>query len=112
MFTRVLALVAMAMLLLGCADQIRPATKHAPTSSDQVKLYQEAPSQYEQLGLIHVPVGGVVKWDQSGDANAGFEQFKTKAAELGANGVLLIVPAGVSDAQVTAGYNGRFYTLP
>ena len=69
---RVLVTVAMAMLLVGCADKVRPATKHAATTPDQVKLYQKAPSEYEQLGLIHIPVGGAVKWDKEGDANAGF----------------------------------------
>ena len=41
-----------------------------------------------------------------------FEQFKAKAAAMGANGVLFIVPAGTSDVQVTAGYNGTFYAVP
>ncbi len=112
MIIRVSVLVVMAMLLVGCSEQIKPATKHAPTTPDQVKIYQEAPAQYEQLGLIHVPVGGEVKWDQSGDANAGFDQFKAKAAAMGANGVLLAVPAGTSDVQVTAGYKGAFYAVP
>lgn len=53
-----------------------------------------------------------MKWDQSGDADAGFAQFKAKAAAMGANGVLLVVPAGTSDVQVTAGYKGTFYAVP
>ncbi len=109
---RVLLVAAMALVLAGCAEQIKPATKHAPTSPDQVKLYRKAPAQYEELGLIRVPVGGDVKWDKQGNANAGFAQFRQKAAAMGANGVLLLVPPGVSDAQVTAGDSGTFYAVP
>ncbi len=112
MLMRLSVLVAMALVLAGCAQQIQPATKHSPGSPNDVKFYQKGPSRYEELGLIHVPVGGAVKWDQFGDADAGFEQFKEKAAALGANGVLFVVPPGASAVQVTAGYKGTYYAVP
>lgn len=112
MVKRISTIVLAAMMMAGCADQIQPPTKHAPITSAQVKLYQEAPSRYEQLGLLHVATGGEVKFDSMGDANAGFEQFKAQAAAMGANGVLFVLPGSGTSTTVTAGYKGVFYTVP
>lgn len=110
MVKRISTIVLAAMVMAGCADQIQPATKHAPITSAEVKLYQKAPARYEQLGILRVAIAGGVKLDSIGDANAGFEQFKAQAAAMGANGVLLTLPGAAT--MVTAGYQGTFYSVP
>lgn len=112
MLIRLSLVVALAMVLMGCGDTVRPTTKHDPIAPDKVQFLQQPPMVYEKMGLLHVPVGGNVKWDSSADANAGFQAFMTQAGAMGANGVVFTVPASESDTQVTAGYKGVFYVVP
>jgi hypothetical protein len=53
-----------------------------------------------------------VRWDERGDADAGFDRLKADAAARGANGLLLQAPAGAADARVLAGYKGDYYQVP
>jgi hypothetical protein len=108
-----LAILSIGVLLAGCQSEVVPSTgAHPPTDPQTVKIYQSAPQKYEKLGVIMIPVGGDVKWDEKGDANLGFRMFREKAAAQGANGVLLAVDPGMSDAKVTAGDSGKYYSVP
>jgi hypothetical protein len=101
----------LACLLLGCASkpQVLPTTgTHPPLSMDQVHLYQTPPDKYEILGTVT----DNVRWDESGNATAGFEELLRKAAAMGANGLLFEADPGQFNLLATAGYKGQFYQVP
>jgi hypothetical protein len=98
--------------LTGCAPEVLPATWHAPSEPAVVKLYQKQPKKYELLGTIMVPITSDMQLNDRGDATPAFEALKAKAAAMGANGLLLMAPAGSTNVQVTAGYKGTFYQVP
>jgi hypothetical protein len=41
------------------------------------------------LGVITIPIGDDVKWDEKGDAKLGFNMLREQAAAKGTNAVLL-----------------------
>ena len=100
------------MMMVGCESQVVPSTgTRQPTDPSTVKIYQDAPKQYEVLGTVELSVGGDIRWDERGDAAPGFEKLQAKAAALGANGLLLKVEQ-TNNASVTAGYKGSYYQVP
>jgi hypothetical protein len=102
----------MALIVVGCQSEVVPNSgNHPPTTPAQVKFYQDPPKKYEVLGTVEVPVGGEVRWDEKGDATAGFEKLKSQAAALGANGVLLATDNPMTP-RVGAGDNCTFYQVP
>ena len=104
----------LAFCLVGCGGgpKVVPTTgPHPPTSAQSVAIYEKPPHRYERLGEVSEPVGGEVKWDTSGNADAGFDRLKAKAALLGANGLLLHVDSSGRDGSVLAGYHGKFYEV-
>ena len=107
-----LVLVPGLLFLASCGSHIVPAQSHAPTTPDQVKIYQNAPSKYEILDTVSLVITPDMTWDQSGNANTGFDQLKQKAAALGANGLLLDQHTPTATYQVQAGYSGTFYNVP
>jgi len=107
-----LGFVAVAFLLSACESQSPPPHSGPMTAAD-VKIYKDAPSQkYDSLGLVTVPIGGDVRWDNNGDANVGFQMFKEQVAKMGGNGLLLVVDENAYDAKVLAGDHGTFYQVP
>ena len=111
--TSILLFVVSAIgLLTGCAQQVVPAGQHAPTKPESVQLYEKKPTQYEELGLIEVPIGGDIRWDDKGDSTRGFMALREKAAALGATGVLLDLDKGQFNASVTAGDGKKYYIVP
>jgi hypothetical protein len=75
-------------------------------------VLSKAPAKYEQLGMVSVEVTPDMRWDEKGDANKVFEALKRRAAEKGANGLLLEVPEPRMSGKATAGYMGTFYQIP
>ena len=100
----------------GCASKskVAPSTgPRTPTTADQVKIYEKAPKKYEVLGAVTVAPSATVRWDERGNADAGFEQLKAQAATRGANGLLLQAESGSDpDGFITAGYKGTYYQVP
>lgn len=98
----------------GCQspEVVAPSGPRAATSPEQVKIYQKQPKKYEELGVIEVPIGGDVRWDERAHAKGGFDQLKQRAAALGANGLLLQVPDGKQDFMVVAGDGNDYYQVP
>lgn len=99
-------------LLGGCAPEAMPPTQHAAISPEMVKLYPKPPTRYEAMSIISVPITPEVRWDDKGESTKGFDALKSKAAEMGANGVLLSPEAGTYDLLVAAGYKGTWYQVP
>lgn len=84
-------------LLIGCAgnpvtfyalDNQAGTMRIAPRSPDQVKIYiTQRPESYTELGMLTY---GTNTWVP--DEVTVYEAFRQKAAEIGANGVLLLPP--------------------
>ena len=110
--SRFLLLAVATLMISGCTKEV-PPTQHAPTNPATVKLYQKKPQRFEVLGTVMVPVTPAMKWDDRGDSTAGFEALKSKAAALGANGLLFVIEDHSKyDIEVTAGYKGEYYQIP
>jgi len=107
------ALLATAMIALGCKPEVLPNSgNHPPLMMSQVKIYQTPPKKYEELGNISIPITPEMRFDERGDSTPGYDALLTKAAALGANGVLLEDKTGTQTGAVTVGYKGKFYTVP
>lgn len=110
--TTILLLSALATIVTGCASEVVPSSgPRAATDPATVRIYQKEPHRYEIMGNVEVPVGGDVRWDERGEAVAGFERLKAQAAARGANGILL-VGDNPQMTRVLAGYKGTFYKVP
>jgi hypothetical protein len=103
--------------VVGCAstsDSERASSspkQRPPLTPDKVTFYRTPPAKFDTIGTVKVPVTPDLNWDERGDATAGFAILKSKAAAVGANGVLLKIPDREYDRQVTAAYNGDWYTV-
>jgi hypothetical protein len=101
--------------VVGCvstSDPERASSKQRPPlTPDKVTFYRTPPAKFDTLGTVQVPATPELNWDERGDATAGFAILKSKAAAVGANGVLLKIPDREYDRQVTAAYNGDWYTV-
>jgi len=109
---RYVVLAAVAVLSCSCEPKVLPATPHAVTSPDQVKIYQKQPKEYEDLGTLQLEITPELRWDQNGEANAAFDLMRSKAAALGANGLLLQMPPQQNSILTLAGYHGAWYQVP
>jgi hypothetical protein len=108
-----MALVFVSAGLAGCSPEVLPPSgPHPALMADQIKIYQNEPAKYEVLGTLEVPVTAEMKWDDRGDSTPGFLAFKSKAAALGANGVLLMVDQKLYDLKVGAGFDRVYYLVP
>jgi hypothetical protein len=111
-------LISLSMLglfiLAGCAatKEVASSGPHPAISADQVQLYQTPPAKYELVGIISTVVPPGTTWDDSGNADAGFESLKQQAAEHGANGLLFDPNIDKATYNVDAGYHGTFYKVP
>ena len=108
-----LALVA-SFLLYGCAGpKVVPAQSHPASDPASVMLHQQPPpKKYEVLGKVEVTEN--LKWQDNGDVTPVVEEMKAKAAQLGANGLLLTIdPSAEPDARLVGGnYQGKLYHFP
>lgn len=100
--------LATLLLLSGCAStshqmigQARPAI-----SPDQVKVYQAAPRQFEEVARITATSG--VGFGTQGQTESAIARLKKDAASLGANGVL-ILGMGTVGSPVGIGVGGASY---
>lgn len=93
---RAMALSGMALgmlvpVLSGCATGtiVSTGTQRPPTKAAQVKLYLDAPAQFETLGYVEAKtdVSSIVP---QASQNILFDGLKSQAAKLGADGVILI----------------------
>jgi len=100
-------------VLVGCSSsKVVPTTPHSPTTPETVKIYQEAPKEYQMLKRIEIPVTEGIRWDDKGDSVKGFAEMKAQAAALGANGVLLWARPDEQSFTATVGDGTQYYEVP
>ncbi len=95
--------------MFGCAtgSTIIAGTKRSAISPNEVKIYLDPPAKYESIGIIEVSSDVIFSRQTAQDK--AMEALKSRAAKVGANGVLLTNTG--SQSVGTAGYysNGIFY---
>jgi hypothetical protein len=110
-FLEAITVIFFFIVLLGCASgssiiagNVRPAI-----SSNEVQIYVEPPAQYETIGIVEAT--GNVGFSRQSTQNKVIGQLKSRAAKMGANGVLLILTNTGSQSSGTTGFysNGIFY---
>ena len=82
-----LSLVAVAACVRTNAALIDPAVHYAPTCADAIRLYTSADQvqqPYQQVALLNS--SGESSWS---DESGMIKSMRNKAAELGANGIIL-----------------------
>ena len=100
------------LFLTACASgsAIVIGTKRPPTDPIQVKLYLEAPSNYEVIGIVNA--SSDAGWTEQGSQDYAVQELKNQAAKLGANGVLLET-TGEKTSTAVGGYGtGIFNAIP
>ncbi len=78
------------LLLISCSasgSYILTGQARTPISANEVKLYLDAPVQYESIGVVEAVNTVGVKRQKS--QNQLIKKLKEEAARLGANGILL-----------------------
>jgi len=114
----VFALITAAMLatwLTACSEVVVPTRgPHPPTTPDQVQLFDRAipPKRYEILGSVSLVITPQLRWDQSGDANAAYNQLIQQACALGATGIFFDPKIPGTTVTSIAGYNGTMHEIP
>lgn len=78
--------------LFGCATVgssiIMTGTKRPAIELDEVKIYLDPPQEYETIGLIEASAEVALSRQKAQDK--AMNELRTKAANVGANGVLLV----------------------
>lgn len=92
MFSRLLmiAVVAAMALLGGCASssKVVTGTVGTPIDPSEVRVFMQMPDGAEEVAHIEAKSG--LSFGGSSENNAAVERLKKEAAELGANGVVLL----------------------
>ena len=85
-------LAATTSMLAGCADSsvILTGQPHAATTPDKVQVYFQQPARkYEVIGIVTGSSKNKFGVTRQGKTDAALRSVKEKAAEIGANGVIM-----------------------
>jgi hypothetical protein len=88
---RMLAVITLGVLLVGCAasSYVLVGTARPPISPDQVKIYLHPPAKYDEIAIIDASSRGSAAFTDQQKMNKAIARLKDEAARLGANGILL-----------------------
>ena len=85
------------MILVGChpVSHIIVGETRAPVIPSQVKIYLDYPEEYEKIALIDAGSNfafkdPVILFDWQRKMDKAMERLKIEAAQLGANGILIV----------------------
>jgi hypothetical protein len=97
--------------LMGCRSEVlQPQAPHPPSDPATIKLYQKEPRRYEDLGFVEWP--GDLAATKDVRADAVVRDLRAKAAERGANGLLLEAPPVRGSYRVGAYYDEEYFLFP
>ena len=97
--------------LVGCQGPtvLPPSGTHPPTDPETIILYQKQPAKYERLGVVTTTQKP--EWGEWADFSSTVDELRAKAAEMGANGLLLSIDGGTG-VMATGNFRGQPYQLP
>lgn len=103
--------IAAFLMAAGCSSQPTIVPSYGPrpaTDPGAVKLLDEPPAKYQILGVVETSEN--LKWGKAAQIDPVLDTLKTKAAELGANALLL--DAKGSAVKATGMYRSKSYEVP
>jgi len=83
----IIFLIAISMMACASGSSIVVGEVRAPIDPDQVKLYLEAPANFEIIGIVNA--SSDAGWTEQGSLDYAVQELKNQAAKLGANGVFI-----------------------
>lgn len=88
---KALLLLAVLFALSACADSSALITgkTYPATLPENVRVYLTAPPKFEEIGLVTASSKNRGGFTRQGKQNEAVRQLKIKAAEIGANGIIL-----------------------
>jgi len=102
------ALLVCLLTMIGCSTgsfivtgNVRPAT-----DPNNVKLYLEAPLEYETIGIVEA--SSDVELSSQAATDRAIQELKKQAAKIGANGIL-ITNSGSESGDVIGYYSGGVF---
>ncbi|EGQ7759829.1 hypothetical protein M5216_004435 [Vibrio vulnificus] len=109
---KIFLLSVILLVLNGCASGSALVTGTQRTALDisEVKLYLEAPAQYETIGLVKA--SSDAGFTQQASQDYAVEELKKQAAKIGANGVILTSTGEMTSSMLMTNSDGSFYILP
>ena len=101
---------SLGIVLLGCASGSTIITGEARVAIDpsEIKIYLDPPFQYETIGLVEA--SSDVEFSRQVAQDRVIAELKKRAAEIGANGVLLIHSGNTTNVTTRVDSNGSFYS--
>lgn len=82
--------LALVLVISGCASShVLVGQARDPIDPEQVRLYLDAPPNYETVALLESSNRGALNFTDQQKTNTVISRMKEEAAELGANGILL-----------------------
>lgn len=101
--------VIISVFLAGCAtgSTIITGTKRTPINPSEVKIYLDPPIKFENIGLIEVT--SEVVFSRQAAQDQAMNELKSRAAKIGANGVLLTNSGSQSSGTIGYFSNGIYY---
>ena len=102
----------MLLILTGCASgsSIVVGAVRDPIDPKQVKLYLEAPANYEVIGIVKA--SSDAGWTEQDSVNYAVEELKNQAAKLGANGVFIETTGEQTSTIIGGQGTGYLYAIP
>ena len=110
-FAQALLLLTLFVALSGCTitngTSIVTGGKRPPTSPDEIRIYREAPPEYQELAIVASSAGHDFR-SREGLLKSAFVRLREEAAKVGANGVLLIEIDERDAPTVTTAYGAAY----
>ena len=101
------------LLLINChpVSHIVVGSKREPTSPTDVKVYLEYPESYEKIALVDAGSNfsfkdPVILFAWQSKMNKALERLKVEAANLGANGILIVNTDNKTYQSINSNENG------
>ena len=100
------------LLLAGCAtgSSIVVGEVRDPIDPSKVKLYLEAPANYDVIGIVKA--SSDAGWTEQDSVDYAVEELKNQAAKLGANGVFIETTGETTSTIIGGQDTGYLYAVP
>ena len=106
----IIVLIAISLVACASGSAIIVGEVREPIDPNQVKLYLEAPANYEIIGIVNA--SSDAGWTEQGSVDYAVQELKNQAAKLGANGVF-IESTGEQTSTVIGGQGTSYlYAIP
>jgi hypothetical protein len=103
-------LIAIYMAACASGSSIVVGEVRAPIDPDQVKLYLQAPANFEIIGIVNA--SSDAGWTEQGSLDYAVQELKNQAAKLGANGVFIETTGDQTSTIIGGQGTDYLYAIP